>query len=95
MAQFLAVDGSQLKRLHQLCRTLSTGKGASVQQLIKKLKTSRRTIFRDLNALQDIGIDVELAESGYRIKQSAGACKKLISDHYTNALDRILKTCLK
>ncbi|MCG8406021.1 MAG: HTH domain-containing protein [Phycisphaerales bacterium] len=95
MVQFLAVDGSQLRRLVKLCRTLNAGKGVSVQQLIKKLGTSRRTVFRDLNMLQEVGVHVELGSEGYVIKQKIGSCKKLIADYYTKALDRLLNSCLK
>lgn len=39
----------------------------SIASLEKKLKMSRRTVFRYLNALEKVGCDLELSEAGYRI----------------------------
>lgn len=39
----------------------------SIASLEKKLKMSRRTVFRYLNALEKVGCDLELTDSGYRI----------------------------
>jgi biotin operon repressor len=39
----------------------------TIAQLEKKLKMSRRTVFRYLGALEEIGCTVELNERGYRI----------------------------
>ena len=95
MSQTLVVDGGQLQRLMGMCRTLCTSKGATIQQLQSKLKTSRRTIFRNLNTLEEIGIEVELGEQGYCIKDTAAKCKKLLADSQTKALEKLLRTCLK
>lgn len=94
MSRTLVVDGDHLKRLMQLCRILGSS-GATLQQLRSKLKASRRTVFRDLAALGDLGIKVDLGEKGYKIKTNAATCRKMIIDHQTKALDSLLKSCLK
>lgn len=95
MARTLAIDGDHLRRLMRLGRTLASGRGATLKQLQKRFKMSRRTVFRDLNALQEFGIDVELGEHGYRIRENAAVLKKRISDHNTKALSNLLRDCLK
>ena len=66
-----------------------------MQRLQAKLKMSRRTIFRDLNALEGMGVEIELGEKGYRIKQSITACRKMLADPQTKALGKLLDDCLK
>jgi len=95
MAHTLVVDGDQLKRLMKICRTICSGKGVTVQQLQKKLSTSRRTIFRDLNCLEKMGVKVDLGDNGYKIRQSVAYCKKLLGDCQLKALNKLLNTCLK
>jgi biotin operon repressor len=94
MSRTIVVDGTHLKRMMQLCRTLA-GSGATLKQLQTKLKASRRTIFRDLSILGDWGISVTLGDKGYKIKQNAASCRKLIADRETKALQQLLNSCLK
>lgn len=94
MSRTLVVDGDHLKRLMQLSRILGST-GATLQQLRSKLKASRRTVFRDLAALGELGVKVDLTDKGYKIKTNAAACRKLIIDRTTKALDQLLKSCLK
>ncbi len=49
--------------------------GASVADLGRKLKTSRRTLFRYLNYLEDAGIDIKLENNKYHV--SKGVTKML------------------
>ena len=95
MGQVMVVDGGQLRRLMKICRMLCSGGGATVQQLQAKLKTSRRTVFRDLNSLDDMGIKVELGDKGYRIRQPAAACKKALADRQIKCLSKMLDLWLK
>ena len=95
MAQSLVIDGDQLKRLMKICRTIGLGKAATVQQLQSRLRTSRRTVFRDLNCLDSMGIKVGLGDKGYTIKKSGAACKRLLADCHTKALTKLLNACLK
>lgn len=95
MGQSLAVDGDQLKRLMKTCRMICSGKGATVLQLRRRLGASRRTIFRDLNSLEEMGVDVHYADDGYRIRQSAAQARKLLESYYTRALNKLLKDSLK
>ncbi|HVP11529.1 MAG TPA: HTH domain-containing protein [Phycisphaerae bacterium] len=95
MGQVMVVDGGQLRRLMKICRALCSGSGATVQQLQVKLKTSRRTIFRDLNSLDDMGIKVELGDKGYRIRRPAAACKKALADRQMKSLSKMLDSWLK
>lgn len=95
MAKTLLVDGEHLSRLMRLCRAINQGGGTTLVQLQSKLKTSRRTVFRDLSTLADFGIQVSSTSDGYRIKQNPNACKKALSDHYSSALNQLLKSSLK
>ncbi len=95
MAQSLVIDGSQLKRLMKLVRSISSKKAMTVLQLQKRLNASRRTIFRDLNAVEKMGISVDLGAKGYTVKASAAACKKLLTEHQVKVLNKFLGACLK
>jgi predicted DNA-binding transcriptional regulator YafY len=77
-----------------ICRTLSSG-GASVQQLRSQLRTSRRTIFRDLNILDELGIKVDLDDGGYRVRQNSNACRRIIADSQAKKLDKLLNSSLR
>ncbi len=50
------VKYSRINRLMRILTTLQSGKGCTVDDLSRMFGTSRRTIFRDLKELQDIGI---------------------------------------
>jgi len=95
MVKTLVIDGERLRRLIRLCRLLGRGRGLSLLQLQSKLGTSRRTVFRELNALEDVGITIELVDSSYRVRQGEAACRKLFSEHYTSELSKLLKACFK
>jgi len=95
MGRTLVIDGGHLKRLMGLCRVLRTGSGLNCQRLQAKLKMSRRTIFRDLNALEGMGVKIVLGEKGYQIKQSIAACRKMLADPQTKAVAKLLNDCLK
>ncbi|MBX3394272.1 MAG: HTH domain-containing protein [Phycisphaerae bacterium] len=95
MAKSLTVDGEHLGRLLKLCKTIHASKGATLAQLQTKLKTSRRTVFRDLSVLGGYGIHVSSSAKGYSIKQNPVACKKILGDHYVKSLNALLKDCLK
>ena len=47
---------SRISRVMQILTTLQAGKSYAVGDLSKMFGTSRRTIFRDLNELQAIGV---------------------------------------
>ncbi len=94
MTDVLVVDGGQLRRLMMICRVICSAP-ATVQQLQGRLKRSRRTIFRDLNCLEEFGIKVHLGPGGYKIKQSAAACKKALAIPYVKRLNKLLGACLK
>ncbi len=95
MARMLVVDGDHLKRLMQVCRLIGSGNGTTLKQLRVKLHTSRRTIFRDLNNLEKIGVKLELSDGGYKTRLSAAQCRKLLMDHQLQAVNKLLRTCLK
>lgn len=95
MSRTLVVDGDHLKRLLQVCRLLTTGSGMSLKQLRGRLKTSRRTIFRDLTAIEANGISLDRAGGGYRIRETAQSCRRKLAAAQTKALDKLLKACLK
>lgn len=95
MAQMLIVDGDHLKRLMKICRAIRSGRGATIQQIRRKVHTSRRTIFRDLNSLDKLGIEVDLGENGYKIRQGEAQCRKLLADSQIKSLNKLLNACLK
>ena len=95
MSQVLVVDGTHLRRLMQICRSLSSGPGATLSQLQSKMRTSRRTIFRDLSTLGELGMQVDLGPKGYRVKQNAAQCRNILANHFNSALRKLLNSCLK
>lgn len=95
MVKTLMIDGERLRRLMRLCRLLGGGHGLSLVQIQSKLGTSRRTVFRELSALEEVGVTIELVNNSYRVKQSAAVCGKLFSEHYTSELSKLLKACFK
>ena len=56
-----SVYGRQLKMIGQMA------KGATNVEMGRKLRASRRTIFRYLNQLEDAGISIELVGSKYYV----------------------------
>lgn len=50
------VKHSKLNRLMRILTTLQSGKGCTVDDLSRMLGASRRTIFRDLKVLHDVGV---------------------------------------
>ncbi len=90
MASTLVIDGVQLKRLMAICRLVSSHTGLTARQLQTKLKTSRRTVFRDLRALHAMGVKIAPTADGYRLKQDIGTCRKLVADSLNKALRTML-----
>jgi predicted DNA-binding transcriptional regulator YafY len=95
MARKLIVDGDHLARLMKLCRALATSEGLSLPHLQAKLRASRRTVFRGFTSLQALGIKVELRDGRYRTRQSAVACRKIIAESETDALQKLLNSSLR
>lgn len=95
MANTLLVDGVHLSRLMKMCRLIHQSGSVTLPQLQSKLKTSRRTVFRDLSTLSSYGIQVNAGTDGYRIKQNPNACKKSLNDHFTKQMEHLLKSALK
>lgn len=56
-----SVFGRQM-RMIQVLR-----KGATLDELVRKLKSSRRTVFRYLNELERAGYTIKLEDSVYRV----------------------------
>lgn len=59
-----SIYGRQLKMI-----TAMEG-GATIAELGRKLRSSRRTIFRYLNHLEDAGVSITLHDGKYRIEKS-------------------------
>lgn len=95
MGEVMTVEKAPLKRLMRLCRAVCAGDGATLQELQGKLKVSRRTIFRDLNLLEDMGITVALDAKGYKIRKSVAACRKTLAERQLTTLSRLLNVWLK
>ena len=95
MVPSLVVDGKHLQRLMRLCRLIDGSRGLTAQKLRGRLRTSRRTVFRDLSTLTEMGIGIEYGDTGYSLSQRGSACKQIIAAHQKKALDRVLRSCLK
>ena len=59
-----SIFGRQLKMIHMM------ETGASIAELGRKLRCSRRTAFRYLNFLEDAGVGVSLEDGKYRVEKS-------------------------
>ncbi len=94
MSRSLTIDGDQLRRLMQICRFIGGGRPATFQQLQRKTRASRRTLFRDFRELEKIGITLDLDEKGYRIRQKPPACRALIKSHQLKAVNKLLNACV-
>lgn len=95
MTRALVVDGGHLTRLMRLCRTIHADQGTTAMQLRRKLRTSRRTIFRDLKELAAAGVQVEAGRGGYRLKNSLAQCRRFLADSRMTALRELLADCLR
>lgn len=62
----------------------------SSSELADKCGVSRRTIFRDLERLKDLGIRVDTTEDGYRLRSKADL-KEFFQKKRTRRRRRILK----
>ncbi len=93
--QTLVVDGEHVSRLLGMCKALNSPKGLKLNELQKKFRISRRTVFRDLKTLQDIGVSVDLNDGAYRTGKAAAACKKAIESYFRSEFESVLKSSLK
>lgn len=57
-----------LKRLIYLIHLLETDNTWSSNRLADECGVSQRTIFRDLDRLEDLGVRIELTKKGYRLR---------------------------
>jgi len=89
------MESPHLSRLMRLCRLLAAADGLTVFQLRSKLRTSRRTVFRDFRTLQQMGINVHLFEHQYRLRLKLADCKRRLADAQIRALNKLLDSCLK
>ena len=87
-------DNPHLVRLIKGCRLMATD-GLTLQQLRGKLKVSRRTMFRYLSELDEMGIPVELKSKQYRVRTRLAECRRRITDAQVRELNRLLDAHLK
>ncbi len=66
-----SIYGRQLKMLQMM------EKGASLAEIGRKLRCSRRTVFRYLNALEEAGIPITLEGTVYRVDQNVSRMLKV------------------
>lgn len=59
-----SVFGMQLKMIGML------EKGASIDDLAKRIRSSRRTVFRYLNSLEQAGVGITLEDGKYQVDKS-------------------------
>jgi transcriptional antiterminator len=89
------IDGPHLVRLVKLCKLLGSADGMTLQQLRSKLKTSRRTVFRELKWLQQFTIPVRRAHRRYHVRMKLSECRKRIEAAQVLALRRLLDACAR
>lgn len=94
MSRSLTIDGDQLRRLMRICSFIGGGRPATFQQLQRKTRASRRTLFRDFKELEKTGITVDLDQKGYRIRQKPSACRALIKSHQLQSVHKLLNACV-
>ena len=83
-------DIARLSRLIKLCGALSGGKGMTLMAISRQFRISRRTVFRDLLALEDIGVRLELVNGAYRLKTSLKDCRKRIATYQMRGLQKLM-----
>lgn len=69
MAQALIKDmksNESLSGRHQQLVNLLK-KGATIDDMIKVTRSSRRTVFRYLNQFEDAGVDIQLVDGRYKL----------------------------
>ena len=93
--QTLVVDGEHVSRLLGMCKALNSPRGLKLNELQKKFRISRRTVFRDLKTLQDIGIAVNLSDGAYQTTKPAAACKKAIEAYFRQEFESVLRSSLR
>lgn len=93
--QTLVVDGEHVGRLLGMCKALNSAKGLKLNELQKKFRISRRTVFRDLKTLQDVGVSVDLNNGSYRTNKAGPACKKAIEAYFRREFESVLKSSLR
>lgn len=81
---------SRLIRLMKIIKLARSKNGVALSRLMKDLRISRRTAFRDLNALEHVGVEIELTNKGYRVLQAETTCRDLLLDYHLGALRRVL-----
>jgi len=70
LCQELAGERSIYGRQLSMIRLME--KGASIEALGRKLRCSRRTVFRYLNHLEDAGVSIKLENGKYGVDKSVG-----------------------
>ncbi len=95
MARVPVLEGDHLKRLMRMCRAICSGKGLTIRDLQTQLGMSRRTVFRDLNCIEEVGVKFDLGEEGYTISCGVAQCQKLLAKGQMQAMKKLLNICLK
>jgi len=91
----LVIDGEQLSRFMRICRMTNGTHGATIRAMQKRLKISRRTIFRDMQALEALGIEVRLQNDGYRTGLSLAECRRRLERNSLDQARQFLRGHLK
>jgi hypothetical protein len=61
-------SNQSLSGRHQQLRELLR-KGATIEEMIKSIRASRRTVFRYLNHFEEAGLTIVLEDGKYRLKE--------------------------
>lgn len=89
------IDESHISRLMKLGKALGTGDGLTLMQIRTKFKASRRTAYRDMTALEQLGINVVRKKKQYTIKMKPVDCRRHIRDTVVAKIDAALARGLR
>lgn len=93
--QILEFNEVHLRRLFQIARLLSGGREMSVAQIAKKFRISRRTAFREIHALGEVGIKLTSQDGMHSVAANSATVKKTIDRHVRKQIDAMMKRVLK
>ncbi len=89
------IDENHISRLMKVCKALGTGNGLTLMQIRTKFKCSRRTAYRDMTILGDMGIPVARSKQNYTIKVKPADCRKRIYDTCVKKLNTLLDRSMR
>jgi len=69
--------------------------GVSVADIAKRFRVSRRTAFREIHALGDVGVKLRSRDGLHSVPASATGVRKTIDRHVRKQVDAMMKRVLR